>query len=332
MVQKFTPEDKLRIINSISLSKKTTRSMLKQIGINSSTYYKWYDRYRRFGFEGLVNIKKSPKHFWNSLSSEDRSLVIKLAIANPEKTPKDIVKQYMESSGSFISESSIYRILAGFDHFESQGIFIIKGHYQQRIRTTRINDIWRTDFILIKLIGWGYYYLLALIDDYAKYVVDWRLDTSMSENDPEELIREALQKYNLYSIRIKHQPRLITGNVSTSFIDQLKIFLSEYDLKNIRGNSSNTPYVRQFTGAIQPKKNIINLNNYYLPRELETQIGFLINYYNNECGLKSLNNLTPAGRYFGKDQALLKQRQIAKERTLSMRKRRNLGIIKEKDN
>lgn len=41
-------------------------------------------------------------------------------------------------------------------------------------------------------------------------------------------------------------------------------------------------------------KNIVNLQNYYLPKDLEREIAVLVEYYNHQRYHESLDNLTPA--------------------------------------
>ena len=52
-------------------------------------------------------------------------------------------------------------------------------------------------------------------------------------------------------------------------------------------------------------KNVINLQNYYSPDELEKEIAAFVEYYNNHRYHESLNNLTPADVYFGKDKKII---------------------------
>jgi len=58
-------------------------------------------------------------------------------------------------------------------------------------------------------------------------------------------------------------------------------------------------------------KNVIKLENYYLPEKLEQKIQEFVNYYNNERYHKTLNNLTPADVYFSREkEILLKNKKI----------------------
>lgn len=74
-------------------------------------------------------------------------------------------------------------------------------------------------------------------------------------------------------------------------------------------------------------KNVVKLNNYYLPEQLVDAIGEFITYYNHERYHESLKNVTPADMYYGRQEQILKQREIIKKESL---KRRRKLFLKEK--
>ncbi len=71
-------------------------------------------------------------------------------------------------------------------------------------------------------------------------------------------------------------------------------------------------------------KNIVNLQNYYLPTQLETEIASFVNYYNHQRYHESLDNLTPADVYFGRAKQVLTRRDRIKRPTLPQRRLHNL--------
>ena len=84
------------------------------------------------------------------------------------------------------------------------------------------------------------------------------------------------------------------------------------------------PYHPQTQGKIerwhQTLKNRILLENYFLPGDLEAQIEAFVDHYNHQRYHESINNVTPADVYFGRDKAILKQRERIKRKTLEARR------------
>ena len=64
----------------------------------------------------------------------------------------------------------------------------------------------------------------------------------------------------------------------------------------------------------------IVLENYFLPGDLEAQIEAFVEHYNHQRYHESINNVTPADVYFGRDKAILKQRERIKRKTLETRR------------
>ncbi|UWQ31245.1 integrase core domain-containing protein [Leisingera sp. M527] len=70
----------------------------------------------------------------------------------------------------------------------------------------------------------------------------------------------------------------------------------------------------------QTLKNRVLLENYYLPGALERQIGTFVDYCNNQRYHESLSNVTPAGVYFGRDKAILRESEKIKKLTIRQRR------------
>ena len=72
---------------------------------------------------------------------------------------------------NFVSESSAYRILKEADLITAPDYVVIKAANEFKDKTTAINQMWQTDFTYFKIIGWGWYYLSTILDDYSRYII-----------------------------------------------------------------------------------------------------------------------------------------------------------------
>jgi len=70
---------------------------------------------------------------------------------------------------------------------------------------------------------------------------------------------------------------------------------------------------------------VVRLRNYYLPWDLEQEIGRFVEYYNHERVHEALDNVTPADGYSGRHREILTARQRLKEQTLGRRACQNRG-------
>ena len=76
----------------------------------------------------------------------------------------------------------------------------------------------------------------------------------------------------------------------------------------------------------QSMKNVVKLENYYYPWQLEKAIADWVQHYNHERYHESLDNVTPSDVYQGRSDDILDQRTIIKSRTMMRRKVQNLRL------
>ena len=97
-------------------------------------------------------------------------------------------------------------------------------------------------------------------------------------------------------------------------------------MKHTRG----APYHPMTQGKIErySMKNVVKLENYYFPWELESAIAQWVAHYNHERYHESLDNVTPADVYNGRRNDILDRRSMIKARTLTQRKIQNLHLEK----
>ncbi len=93
-----------------------------------------------------------------------------------------------------LSESSVYRILKRRDLMTAPAFIVMQAADKFNNPTTAVNQLWQTDFTYLKIIGWGWFYLSTVMDDFSRYIVAWRLCKTMSAADVAATLRDALQR------------------------------------------------------------------------------------------------------------------------------------------
>lgn len=306
-MMRYSQAEKMEIIRLVESSAISVRKTLRELQVNRSSFYSWYDRYKKTGYEGLSNRNSSPNRFWNKIPQSDKEKVISRALEMPEKSPREFAWHITDREGYFISESSVYRILKSYDLVTSPAYIVMKASDKFSNPTKTVNELWQTDFTYFKIIGWGWYYLSSVMDDYSRYIISWKLFTTMSADDVTETLDMALEKTGITSVKIKQRPRLLSDNGPCYISGKLKQYLSKYSMEHTRG----APYHPMTQGKIEryhrTMKNIILLQKYYLPWELENEIQRFIDYYNNERYHESINNLIPRDVFTVKIEKLLQE-------------------------
>jgi putative transposase len=148
----------------------------------------------------------------------------------------------------------------------------------------------------------------------------------MSAEDVKDTLDLAVRKSGVDQIKVRHRPRLLSDNGACYIAKDLQEYLAEKAMLHTRGR----PFHPMTQGKIEryhrTMKNIIKLQNYYLPWDLEQEINSFVHYYNHERVHESLGNMTPADVYHGRAREIQTMRSLAKEHTLLQRRRENLGL------
>ena len=323
---KATPAEKLETIRLVEGSDLPVRRTLEELEVARSTFYRWYRSYEEEGYPGLEGKHTERVRFWNRIPEAEREKVVETALAQPELSPRELAWHITDTLGSFISESSVYRILKAFDLVASPAYVVLtaKDRFDQPPR--RVHELWQTDFTYFKVVGWGWYYLLTVLDDYSRYILGWKLFTGMATRDVTQVLDRAIEDTGVEHIQVRHRPRLLSDNGPCFISKELQEYLSEHEMKHTRGK----PYHPMTQGKIEryhrTMKNVVKLRNYYLPWELEVEIERFVQYYNRERVHESLNNLTPEDVYRGRGREILTARERLKEQTLHRRRRLNQGL------
>jgi transposase InsO family protein/transposase-like protein len=317
---RYPSSEKLEIIRLVEQSHLPVKRTLDTLGVPRTTFYRWYDRYLSGGVEALEDRCPKPGHVWNRIPDDIRERIVDLALEEPELSPRELAVRFTDTQSYFVSEASVYRLLKAHDLITSPAFVVIKAADEFRDKTTAINQMWQTDFTYLKVIGWGWFYLSTILDDFSRYIIAWKLCTTMKAGDVTDTLEMALQASGCDQANVIHRPRLLSDNGASYIAGELAEWLDDNGMDHVRG----APYHPQTQGKIerwhQTLKNRILLENYFLPGDLTASIEAFVTHYNHQRYHESLSNLTPADVYFGRGQTILLERERIKKKTLQTRR------------
>ena len=221
---RFSASEKQEIIKLVEGSDLPVKLTLEQLDIPRSTFYDWYGRYKEEGFEGLLPRMERDRRQWNQIPEEEREEVVKEALEQPEKSPRELAFHITDTREWFISESSVYRILKSRDLNTSPTHIVMHASDRFKDPPVKVNELWQTDFSYLKVVHWGWYYLTTILDDYSRYIITWELCRTMRSDDLERVVSKVL---DLTGLGIDQRPRLLSDNGSCYVSGDLKEFLDQ---------------------------------------------------------------------------------------------------------
>ena len=228
--------------------------------------------------------------------------------------------RFTDTESYFVSEASVYRLLKAHDLITSPAFIVMKAADVFKDKITAPNQLWQTDFTYLKVAGRGWFYLSTVLDDFSRYIVAWKLCTTMAASDVTDTLNLALQASGLEQVAVVNRPRLLSDNGPCYVSGELAQWLKRERMRHTRGASFHPMTQGKIERWHQTLKNRILLGHYYLPDDLEAEIAAFVDHYNTRRYHESLDNLTPADVYTGRGDAIRIERQRIKRQTLLHRR------------
>jgi transposase InsO family protein len=299
------------------------RHALAQLGLPKSTYYRWLKRKA----EGRLRDRKGGSRFpWNRVRPEEEETVLAEARASPELSSRELALRITDSRGWYVSESTVYRILKREGLIKAAELMGFKAGKEYHRKTRRTHELWATDCAYLKVMGWGWYYMVTVMDDFSRFILAWRLQLDMTATSLIEVVQEAVDLTGMSDVPVEDRTVLLSDNGSGYLSSKFGEYLRLVGIRHIVAS----PYHPQTNGKIEryhrTVKADINLLPYDTPGDLEAAIGSFVHYYNYERYHEALGDVTPYNVYTGRHRQILIRRKEAKSTTLEARRSYNRSL------
>jgi putative transposase len=312
----MSAEDKAIILAQVENESRGKRQVLSELGIPKSSYYRWRKE---------QSEPKTRSRPWNRITPNEERRILAIAREFPELSSRQLSAWITDNEGFAVSQSTVYRILKREGLVKRQEKQLTAAT-EYHTKTTRPHQMWATDASYFRVVGWGYYYLVTVMDDYSRFILAWKLQKDMSANSLIEVLQEAVDATGMTDVSVEDRTKLLSDNgagyVSRAFRDYLR-------LVGI-GHILAAPFHPQTNGKVeryqQSLKREVNQLPYELPSQLEQAIADFVDYYNYRRYHKALGNVTPADVLYGRRGEILERRKEVQARTINRRRDYNNGL------
>ena len=311
---------KATILASVATSPLAKRRMLRDLGVPKSTYYRWLRLQQHH--QDLLDRPGVSTPPWNRLRSQEERSILEAAREMPELSSRQLAAWTTDNLGFAVSESTVYRILRREGLVKSPEMQL-KASQEYHRKTTGPHQMWATDASYFKVIGWGYYYLVTVMDDYSRFILSWKLQLDMTTDSLIEVVQEAVDKTGMTEVPVADRTSLLSDNgsgyVSRGFRDYLRLV----GIKHIRA----APFHPQTNGKLeryhQTIKRDVKQVPYEMASDLEAALAAFVAYYNYRRYHKALGNMTPADVLHGRRERILQRRKEVQAHTIERRRHYN---------
>jgi putative transposase len=314
--------EKAAILDRVETLAGQKRQALAELGIPRSTYYRWRQGQRGQGLEPHSGEGRRP---WNRLTPEEDGKILAAARETPELSSRQLAAWITDNAGFAVSESTVYRILRREGLVKRPEVQLAAGK-EYHTKTTGPQQMWATDASYFRVVGWGYYYLVTVMDDYSRFILAWKLQRDMAADSLIEVIQEAVDATGMAEVPVEDRTKLLSDNgpgyVSRAFRDYLHLVGIRHILA--------APFHPQTNGKLeryqQTVKQEVNQVPYELPGQLERAIAAFVDYYNFHRYHKALGDVTPADVLYGRRELILQRRKEVQAQTIQHRRDYNQAL------
>jgi transposase InsO family protein len=260
---------------------------------------------------------------------EEETRILAEARVSPELSCRQLALTITDSNGAYLSESTVYRVLKKAGLIKPAEIIGFKAAKEYRRKTKQPNELWASDCCHLKVIGWGWYYLVSVMDDRSRFILAWDIKVDMAGRSLEDVVQQAVDLTGMTDVPLEDRTVLLSDNGAGYISQQFNAYLRLVGIRHITA----APFHPQTNGKIEryhrTLKGEINQVPHETPGELKEAIRGFIEYYNYRRYHEGLGNVTPYDVYTGKHHEIIQRRKEARSRTSEERRDYNRNVRKE---
>ena len=240
-------DQKHQILRAVEASDLPLKQTLEQLDVPATTYYRWWNKLKAKGVEGLKDRSSYKGKVWNQLLEHEEQMIQEVAMQCPEWSCRQVACYVTDHCGFSVSEATVYRRLKKLGWIKPREVKTFPAGPEYTFKPGRVNQQWQTDATYLLVKNWGWYYLISVLDDYSRRILAWKLQRSMDADAFSEVIELACEEAEIEHAPPCSRPKLVTDRgpalISCAFGSYL-------DARGI-GHILASPYHPQTNGKIE---------------------------------------------------------------------------------
>lgn len=194
-------ELKIQLVTDLSKEQFSITDLSQKYGISRPTVYKWSDRYKKFGIEGLKEQSRAPKNCPHRTSPKILSLVVQEKLKNRKRGPRKVrarlKSQYPEIHFPAVSTVAYWLKKEGLVEKRKKRLHV-PAYTQPFCECREPNDSWSLDYK-------GQFYMrnnhvcypLTLSDNCSRYLLKCKALAGPRYVPTKKVLIEAFREYGL---------------------------------------------------------------------------------------------------------------------------------------
>ena len=185
-------EQRVRFVVAASRREKPLGALCAEFGVSRPTGYRWLERYRARGVEGLAEHSRRPRRSSAQTAFEREQQVVQMRQRYPDWGARKL-QVLLDRDGLALTRSTIHRILLRYDLVRDQDR---RSPATQRFERSAANELWQMDFKgpsrWPQPVG-----PLSVLDDHSRYLVALAANGSTLASPVQQQFLEAFERCGL---------------------------------------------------------------------------------------------------------------------------------------
>ena len=300
---------------SIRIQKQYDHRLRQLIGLSRTRYHAWLGRQEC----GLDDQSCCPRSTPQQLTREEGLAIRDMVTADEYRhVPTGTLSRLAQRLGKVFASPTTWYRLVRTHNWRRPRQRIHPATPTVGIRATRHNKIWHVDTTLIRLLDGSKAYLHAVIDNFSRRVLAWRVNDSFIPSVTAELLVEAFDGTS------SDKPQLLVDGGVENYNSEVDELVDSGRLKRILAQTEicySSSLIESWWRVI--KHQWLFLNTLDTVASVRKLVAFYVTQHNSHPPHSAFKGQTPDEMYFGTGADIPKQLESAKSEARELRRRTN---------